>query len=84
MSFIPYLARGIVAALTQELDLTYCTLDITELDQAERAESWPDPIDAPARAWTVTIHQAYQQAPQQRLVCLDREEFFVTEEQTSR
>jgi hypothetical protein len=68
-----YLTRGIIRALAAELDTIPSILDIAELDQAERRESWPDPIDAPARAWTVTLESG------QRLVCLDREQFLVIE-----
>jgi esterase/lipase superfamily enzyme len=80
MSLHPYNARGIVQALTDELDTNlYAIPAISELDSQARAESWPDPLDAPARAWSVTVHQAYQTEPEQRLVCLDQEEFFVIE-----
>jgi hypothetical protein len=80
MSLHPYNARGIVQALTDELDTNlYAIPSISELDRQARAESWPDPLDAPARAWNVTIHQAYQQEPEQHVVCLDQEEFFVIE-----
>ena len=80
MSLHPYNARGIVQALTDELDTNlYAIPAISELDSQARAESWPDPLDAPARAWSVTVHQAYQQQPEQLVVCLDQEEFFVIE-----
>ncbi len=80
MSLHPYNARGIVQALTDELDTNlYAIPEISELDGEARAENWPDPLDAPARAWNVTVHQAYQNEPEQHVVCLDQEEFFVFE-----
>jgi hypothetical protein len=80
MSLHPYHTRGIAQALTSELDTNLYTIStISELGSQERADSWPDPIDAPARAWNVTIHQAYQNEPEQHLVCLDREQFVVIE-----
>lgn len=80
MSLHPYNARGIVQALTDELDTNlYAIPSISELDAPARAEQWPDPLDAPARAWNVTVHQAYQPEPEQHVVCLDQEEFFVIE-----
>lgn len=76
MSLHPYHTRGIVQALNEELhtDL-YGISEISELAQDERAESWPDPMDAPARAWNVTVHQAYQTEPISTLFALTESNF---------
>jgi hypothetical protein len=80
MSLHPYHTRGLVQALNEELQTNlYGIPEISELAQDERTESWPDPMDMPARAWNVTVHQAYQTEPEQCLVCLDREQFLVIE-----
>jgi len=55
----PYLACGIVRALNQELATNrYGIPAIRELDQDERTSSWPDPMEAPARTWSVTVQHA--------------------------
>jgi hypothetical protein len=71
MSLYSYHTRGIVQALNEELhtDL-YGITAISELDSQERAESWPDPIDAPARAWNVTVHPACQKSQSSTLYAL--------------
>jgi hypothetical protein len=80
VSLHPYNARGIEQALTDELGTNlYAIPAISELDSQECAETWPDPLDAPARAWNVTVHQAYQNEPEQHVVCLDQEQFLVFE-----